>query len=402
MATTGAHRPLRVAYVTDQFLNGYGFTKATTTADAIQIVSMASAFGAAGVDLTLVLPAYPKRPIPTAPQIAAHYGVEPSFEVLPLTGPYPAPLKFRGIEKVAHAIKAAQRSRSRLFDVVYSRNLPVVLGALSGTRLPVVYETHRPWPDQDKSKRVLFQVLKGHPRFKGLVLHSQLAVKSYADLGYGEDRLCVALNGVDGQRFAEPLTIGEARRRLGLPIDQRLVVYAGQLSPDKGLGYLLDAAQRLPGVSFALVGSSGEGPIELRATTLPNVRVVPWLPPHHVGTWLMAADILAMPPVRQPVDAIAAPTKTFQYLAAGRAIVAPAVPELEEFLTHDVHARLVAPGDLAGLVETIAGLAQDDLARMRLGSAARAQVAGRTWEERALHIVDFLDRQRTGVTAAWR
>jgi len=396
MATSGdgAHRPLRVAYVTDQFLTGNGFAKATTTADAIQIVSMASAFGAAGVDLTLVLPAYPKRPIPTAPQIAAHYGVEPSFEVLPLTGPYPAPLKFRGMEKIAHAMNAAQRARSRLFDVVYSRNLPVVLGALSGTRLPVVYETYRPWPDQDRSKRLLFQALKGHPRFKGLVLHSQLAVKSYADLGYAPERLCVALNGVDGRRFAEPLTITEARRRLGLPTDERLVVYAGQVSPDKGLGLVLDAAQRLPDVSFALVGSAGDGPIEARAKTLPNVRVIPWLPPHHVGTWLMAADILVIPPVRQPVDSIAAPTKTFQYLAAGRAIVAPAVPELDELLTHDVHARLVAPGDVAGLVTTIAGLAQDDLARARLGVAARAQVLGRTWEERALHIVDFLDQQR--------
>lgn len=394
MATPAAHRPLRVAYVTDQFLNGHGFTKPSTTADAIQIVSMASAFGAAGVDLTLVLPAYPKRPIPTAPQIAAHYGVEPSFEVLPLTGPYPAPLKFRGMEKIAHAIKAAQRSRSRLFDVVYSRNLPVVLGALSGTRLPVVYETHRPWPDQDRSKRVLFQALKGHPRFKGLVLHSQLAVKSYADLGYDDSRLCVALNGVDGRRFAEPLAVNEARRRLGLPESERLVVYAGHVAPEKGLGLLLDAAQRMPEVSFALVGS-GEGPIEARARALPNVRLVPWLPPHHVGTWLMAADILVIPPTRGPVDQIAAPTKTFQYLAAGRAIVAPAVPELEELLTHDVNARLVAPGDLAGFVTTLAGLAHDEVGRARLGNNARALIAGRTWEERALLIVDFLDRQRT-------
>jgi len=396
MATTlaGAHRPLRVAYVTDQFLNGSGFTKATTTADAIQIVSMASAFGEAGVDLTLVMPAYPKRPIPTAPQIAAHYGVEPSFEVLPLTGPYPAPLKFRGMEKIAHAIKAAQRSRSRLFDVVYSRNLPVVLGALSGTRLPVVYETHRPWPDQDRSKRMLFQALRGHPRFKGLVLHSQLAVKSYADLGYDESRLCVALNGVDGRRFAEPLSVNEARRRLGLPESARLVVYAGHIVPEKGIGLVLDAAQRMPDVSFALVGSAGEGPLEQRARSLPNVRVIPWLPPHHVGTWLMASDILVIPPTRQPTDQIAAPTKTFQYLAAGRAIVAPALPELEELLTHDVNARLVAPGDVAGLVTTIAGLVQDEVGRARLGANARALVAGRTWEERALHIVDFLDRQR--------
>ncbi len=387
-------KPLRVAYVTDQFISGSSFERASTRADAIQIVSMAAAFGAAGVDLTMVLPAYPKRPIPTAPQIAAQYGVEPSFEVLPLPGPYPAPLKFRGIEKVAHALFAAQRTHRRNFDVVYSRNLPVVLGALSGTSLPVVYETHRPWPEIDRSKRLLFKALRGHPRFKGLVLHSQLALKSYVDLGYGDDRLCVALNGVDARRFAEPLSTHEARRRLGLSDAQTLVVYAGQLAPEKGLGHLLEAAQQMPEARFALVGSAGEGPIEQRAKALPNVQVVPWLPPHHVGTWLMAADVLAIPPVDGRADTLAAPTKTFQYLAAGRAIVAPDVPEVRELLSDDVHARLVRPGDVVRFVEVLRELAADATTRARLGAAARERIAGRTWEERALHIVDFLDRHR--------
>lgn len=388
-------RPLRVAYVTDQFISGHSFDKASTRADAIQIVSMAAAFGEAGVDLTMVMPAYPKRPIPTAPQIAAQYGVEPSFEVLPLPGPYPAPLKFRGMEKVAHALFAAQRSHRRNFDVVYSRNLPVVLGALSGTLLPVVYETHRPWPEIDPTKKLLFKALRGHPRFKGLVLHSQLALKSYLDLGYRNDQVCVALNGVDARPFAEPLSIAEARRRLGLPSDQTLVVYAGQIAPEKGLGHLLEAAQRMPEARFALVGSADDGPIEARARALPNVQVVPWLPPHHVGTWLMAADILAIPPVDGRTDTLAAPTKTFQYLAAGRAIVAPDLPEVRELLSDDVHARLVRPGDVVRFVEVLRELAADAPARVRLGAAARERIAGRTWEERALHIVDFLAQHRS-------
>jgi len=383
---------LRLAYVTDQLLP-------TDATDTIQLVSMASALGEAGADLSLYVPARPAgHTPPTSDALARHYGVAPTFTTVACPGPYPAPLGFRGLEKVAHAgLAVARLAAHPTTDVVYTRNLPVVLAALAGTRLPVVYETYRPWPAQSRSKRALFEALRRAPRLVGLVLHSRLAADSYRALGYADERLLVAHNGIDPRRFAEPLPRAEARRRVGLASPagayRPTVLYSGHVSEDKGLGLLLDAALRLPALDFVIVGSRGDGPIERRARTLANVRVFPWQPPAEVGTWLAAADVLVIPPSRGPLDKVGntvLPIKTFQYLASGRPIVAPATPDLAEVLVDGVNARLVPPDDVAAFVDALARLVADPAAAAALGAAGREAALANTWRARAERVLAFI------------
>jgi len=387
-----AIRPLRLAYVTDQFLTG-------ETTDTIQIVSMASGFGWHGVDTTIVLPM--KSDLPTAPRIAKHYGVEPDFEVLPLKGPYPAPFGFRGLEKLAFAHASARRVHTtRIFDATYTRNLPVVLAMLAETRQPVFYETYRPWPELDRKKALLFKMLARESRLFGIVVNSQQLVDGYLKAGFRADRILVAHNGVDPRRFAAPMHRDDARAKLGLPKKGTLAVYVGQIGPGKGPDLVLDAAARLVDVSFAMVGSMGMGPIERRAAALPNVKLVPWQPPSEVSTWLMAADILIVPPTASPLEPMSSmlPQKTYQYLASGRAIIGPDTPALREVLTDGYDARLVAPDSLELFVRELTALTRDPGLRAALGNRARASALTRTWEDRAGRVLDFMVSR--GIAAA--
>ena len=375
--------PLRVAYVTDQLLP----SDATDTA---QTMAMCAALGALDdVALTLVAPAHPRLRDVSA--LAAHYGVASTFSLAPLPGPYPAPLGLRGLEKVAHARNAARWLRDHAIDLVYTRNLPAVWATLSRTDMPVVYETYRPWPEQSRFKRLLFTRLRRRERLVGLVLHSRLAAESYAWLGFSPERLMVAHNAIDPAPFLNPLSPREARTRLGLPLDGPLVVYTGHVSPDKGLDLVLDAAERLPSVRFALVGSSGQGPIERRAAALSNVRVVGWQSANVVPIWLMAADILVIPPTSRPllkVGNTVLPIKTFQYLAAGRAIVAPRTPDLCEVLD-DRNAVLVPPDDREAFITALTWLCAEPGRAATLGDQARRGALDRTWDRRARAVADF-------------
>jgi len=380
---------VRLAYVTDQLLP-------TDATDTIQLVSMAAAFGEAGADLRLVFPCPRARSAPTSADLAAHYGVLPTFTSVPLPGPYPAPLGLRGLEKLAHAGLAMARIGALAPDVIYTRNLPVVLAALAATRLPVVYETYRPWPAQSRAKRALFDGLRLAPRFAGLVLHSALAARSYRALGYDDARLLVAHNGIDPRRFEATIDRDDARRALGLPTDRTLAVYTGHVSIDKGLDLLLDAARALPDLELVIVGSRGDGPIELRARALSNVRVFGWQPPGEIGRWLAAADLLIIPPTRGPLDRVGntvLPIKTFQYLASGRAIVAPATPDLAEVLRDGDNARLVPPDDPPAFVAALAALVADPALRARLGASGRAAALANTWRARAERILAFVARR---------
>lgn len=59
--------------------------------------------------------------------------------------------------------------------------------------------------------------------------------------GAPASRIRVIHNGVDPDRFTPPSTVEESRRRLGIPEDANVVLYAGRLCRDKGLDVLIDA-----------------------------------------------------------------------------------------------------------------------------------------------------------------
>ena len=108
------------------------------------------------------------------------------------------------------------------------------------------------------------------------------------------------------------------------------------------------------------------------------------LPPSAVAGQLARADIVALP---NPASAISthstSPLKLFEYMAAGKAIVASRLPSLGEVLTDEVNAVLVTPGDADALAGGIRRLVNDPALRAALGSAARDAVAEYSWDRRA-------------------
>jgi glycosyltransferase involved in cell wall biosynthesis len=82
--------------------------------------------------------------------------------------------------------------------------------------------------------------------------------------------------------------------------------------------------------------------------------------------------------------------KLFGYLAAGRALLAPATPDVEELLTHGDNAVLVQPGDIGAAAAALRDLLHDDVGRARLAARARATGADLTWDARAEKIESFL------------
>jgi glycosyltransferase involved in cell wall biosynthesis len=377
---------MRLAYVTDQLLP-------QTATDTEQMMSMIGGFEAAGADVTLVKPEHWFDPDPGRDAIADYYQIEPTFEVAPVRSMYP---NIRGIEKVAQGIVGPRHVAARRADVLYTRTLPILLGTLLvGTR-PIVYETYRPWPRQQPWSAPIFRWIARHPRFLGAVVHSDLARQSYVDAGVAPDRLLTAHNGYDPERLSPRLSRETARTRCDLPTDRATVTYAGRVTMDKGLGLMLEMARALPDVQFVIVGSEGEGDVEQQAAALDNVRVVPWQPFDDTVPYLYAADVLLIPPTVAPLKDVGntvLPMKTFLYMAAGRAILAPASPDLQELLHDGENAALVPPDDPEAAIRRLRALLDDPNACDRLGEAARTDIDDHTWPRRAEHILRFIRKR---------
>jgi glycosyltransferase involved in cell wall biosynthesis len=189
-----------------------------------------------------------------------------------------------------------------------------------------------------------------------------------------------------------------ARQLLGLPADQRLVLYAGHVGRDKGIETLVETAARLPDATFLLLGASpdrgGTEWIEglARRAEASNIVLRPRVPAVDVAPYLYAADCLVVPPYDDPARRYRwrmLPIKVYSYLAAGRPIVAPKLPDIEEVLNDRV-ARLVPSLDATAWASAIADVLNDRALQEELGASARAASMNFTWAGRARLIVDFL------------
>ncbi len=85
------------------------------------------------------------------------------------------------------------------------------------------------------------------------------------------------------------------------------------------------------------------------------------------------------------------PLKMFEYMAAGKAILAADLPVLREVLRHEENALLAPPGDVEAWKRGLRRLLADRGLRERLGDLARSEAAAlHTWEARARRILDGL------------
>lgn len=220
---------------------------------------------------------------------------------------------------------------------------------------------------------------------------TDLVAEQAVRLGTPPERILITPTGVDLDVFTE-LPDGDVRRdALGLR-DRFVVGWVGSFRGFHALDQVLDAASSVPDASVLFVG---DGPERPRIEALARERGV-----HAVFTGtvpysdlpgnLAAMDVALVVAGRDEVFHYS-PLKLAEYLAAGRAVIAPAVPQLSARLRDGVDAMLVEPGDIAGLTGALRQLRDDPAARARLGAAARRTAAERwSWDHAIRQILDRL------------
>jgi glycosyltransferase involved in cell wall biosynthesis len=373
---------MNLLFVNDQILP-------STETDTEQILNTVSSLGLAGAEVRLLLPRKRGRPAPAVADLSHYYDVLPSFEIETSPRLFPAP---RFLEKPAHALAAVLNHSLGWADVVLTRNISTVVALLLLSSKPVIYETYRPWPDQYPILNSVFRRLGRSPRLIGAIFHSGYTARSFAMAGFPGEKILVARNGHDPRKMEPVLSPKEARAALGLPPDGIVAVYAGHLSAWKGGDMLLAMAESVPEARFVLVGAMGGDRIAERAASLDNVTLIGWRSKRETVRYLYAADVLIIPPTRAPLKKAGTtvlPLKTYLYLAAGRAILAPDTPDLREVLTHGQNAILVAPDDIFKAAQAMRALMADPGKRGRLAEQARESSKELTWARRADDILSF-------------
>lgn len=283
-------------------------------------------------------------------------------------------------------------------DIYYTRDeaLAYVLSWLKPRR-KIAYEAHLHAPTR-RGAWLQGQVVR---RVGPIIALTAPMREALIQRGAEPQRVMVAHDGIRRARFAALPTQDVARRRLGWPQDAYIVGFVGRLhmiGVDKGVGALVDALSDVSDAYLALVG----GPDEMAAALRQQWRALGraddaflyagHVPPDAVPLHLAALDVAAMPhPHTTQFAYYTSPLKLFEYMAAGRAIVASDLPAWADVVQHEDTALLVPPGDRDALVRALQRLRDDAAFRHHLGTRARQRALEHyTWGQRAARIRDHL------------
>jgi glycosyltransferase involved in cell wall biosynthesis len=211
--------------------------------------------------------------------------------------------------------------------------------------------------------------------------------RQLADAGVRPARSGVAHAGIEHAAGAAPGPRPPWRGR---------VVYAGRLSPLKGVDVAIRAVPLLPGATTLTVVGTGEAgyEAELRALAAGDARVV----------FAGHRDHADMPAVLADADAVVFPSVwaepwglvPLEAMAAGTPVVATGTGGSGEYLRHEENCLLAAPGDERALAAAVGRLAADAGLRARLALGGHATARRYPAEERHAVVREALEAAARG------
>lgn len=236
-----------------------------------------------------------------------------------------------------------------------------------------------------------------------IVCVSEALKETLISRGIKSEKILVAYNGVDTEKYNPEISGKEIRRKYGL--ENKIVVgFSGSFGLFHGAERLAEAYAILVSqndgyknkVSLMMVGE-GKTLSEVKRI-LKRYRLdkcaycVGSVPFEKMPAYLAACDILVAPhvPNRDKSDFFGSPTKLYEYMAMGKAIAASDLNQIGEILKNNKNALLFEPGNAKDISDKLALLIEDKELRKNLGLNARKDAVEKyTWD---IHVNKIIEK----------
>ncbi len=268
------------------------------------------------------------------------------------------------------------------YDVLYFRS------PLAGLFFNNFYlEVHELPPRLKKWHEIAFK------KAKKIIVLTKFLKKELTDAGVEETKIIIASDAVNLEEFQVNLSKEEARKKLSLPLDKKIIAYCGNFYFHnwKGVDILLESLKYLDNTLCVLIGGQelDFGKIKSRYQQK-NLILIGHQPHHKIPVYLKAADALILPNKKGDMTSeyYTSPLKLFEYMASGRPIVASDLPSIREIL-NKTNAVLVEPNNPEELAKGISKILYDNLLAEKISQQALVDVEQYSWKKRAERIMGF-------------
>ena len=360
------------------------------TANSIQAVKVCHALRQCGQEVRLWVPDFQRA---EWDEIASIYGISEKFDIewIPFN---------KRLKQYDFSYKAVREAIDWDTDVIYTWALQAAFFG-NVRKKPIAMEFHD-FPMGFMGPK-LFRMLMQLPTEKLVMTTTRALAKGIEDryqISIDQDDLQIAPNGTDPDRYQGLPTPAISRRKLGLP-SGFTVGYTGHFYPGRGMNLLIAIAKALPKINFLWVGGMEKHIApwkeQLAADAIENVTITGFIPNSQLPQYQAAADILVMPYAQKiegssggNIAPVINPMKMFDYLSAGRPIIASNIPVFHEVLNSKL-AVFCDPYDAQEWAEAIKKLSKDRFLRQTMREAALDAAEQYSWKNRAQRSIAILD-----------
>jgi glycosyltransferase involved in cell wall biosynthesis len=219
-------------------------------------------------------------------------------------------------------------------------------------------------------------------------------------------KIHVLSNAVDIQRF-QPDPDLRARTRASLALTTHpLIVFVGSFYQWHDILTLLNSfalvLRSCPDARLVLVGDGTEREKMMQHAAdlkiADAVTFTGFVTHDEVAGYVNAADIAVVPVPAMKQEMWLSPMKLFEYMAAGKAVVASAMGQIVHVVRDGENGCLVPAGDVVALADVIERLIADADLRDRLGRQARKDaVKAHSWEQYLSRLEHILKETTTSI-----
>jgi glycosyltransferase involved in cell wall biosynthesis len=358
----------------------------SNTANSIQVMKVCQALTQNGETVELMVPG---QQTTNWEKLTQHYGLTTIFPIHWVRN-------WKPLKRFDFIFLSLLKARRNKVDVVFTR---MIWAAFWGLHLnfPVVLELHD-IPAGRFGLRLLDKIVRSKKKRKIVFITSALRkiIASKLRNEIHENIVIIAPDGVDLERFKDLPEPAAARKLLNLQ-ESITAVYSGGFYEGRGLDTLFALGQAFPEVQFLWIGGNREAVSKwndkIRKLKVKNITLTGFVDNEKLPLYQASADILLMPYGKVVAGSsggniaeVSSPMKMFEYMAAGRAILASDLPVLGEVL-HQSNALFYSSDDFSDLKLKFSILLSNQEKRDSLGKQAKLDVQQYTWKIRMEKII---------------
>ncbi len=269
----------------------------------------------------------------------------------------------------------------RHFDIWHCNDVEAfaigILAKVLRPKLKLVYDCHEYEAERNGKPRIELQMVA---LFEKLFIRQAAAVitvspsiaKAYRDR-FRVEKVFLVRNVP--HRKKKGLPADRFRQHFEIPANERIFLYQGTFTYNRGLEEALEAFKEMEGVHLVCMGYGLlQAQVEEAANACDNIHFMPAVPYHEVLSYTSSADVglLSVKPTCLSY-LYCLPNKLFEYIQAGIPVLANNLPDCRAILEEYNIGRVIEEYNVASLKRAVEQMHDEDLAVYQEGLQVAAE-----------------------------